>query len=250
MRKLIIGSFIAIALVFSFACGNAFAQSSKVSVISNGLSIIPASSTENTTSSEDASNFQTIMTTYIKTPKDKGICFDVAIQSGIVTYTQVKSKGKTDENLDTSMANGRIKIRVKISDEDGNFLGYASPSEDGHGDGVTFSYRMQEMSAQFQGNLLNCIQEDGTIDLGDGTCLDYEMVSLLLSTLEANAFNFYYGDTVAGVYKIEVEASCETAAEFQNGNAHADAFVGLGSMCVDTVRLVKGSDGKTIIDIN
>ena len=58
MRKLIIGSFIAIALVFSFACGNAFAQSSKASVVSNGLSIIPASSTENTTSSEDASNFQ------------------------------------------------------------------------------------------------------------------------------------------------------------------------------------------------
>ena len=246
MKKLIIGSFIAIALVFTFACGNAFAQSSKTSVISNGLSIIPASTTENTTSSASAPAFQTIMTTYVKTPKDKGICFDVAIQSGIVTYTQVKSKRST---LDTSMAQARIKIRVKLSDKDGTFIGYAKPSADLDGDGVTYSYRMQEMTAKFQGDLLECIQNDGTIAIDD-TCLTEEMVSLLLSTLEANAFNFYYGDTYSGIYKVEVEALCETSAEFEAGDAYAEAFVGLGSMCVDTVRLVKGADSETVIDLN
>ena len=49
---------------------------------------------------------------------------------------------------------------------------------------------------------------------------------------------------------MEVEALCETSAEFEAGDAYAEAFVGLGSMCVDTVRLVKGADSETVIVLN
>jgi hypothetical protein len=43
---------------------------------------------------------------------------------------------------------------------------------------------------------------------------------------------------------------CETSASFQAGNAYAEAFVGLGSMCVENVRLVKGVESETVIDLN
>ena len=73
------------------------------------------------------------------------------------------------------------------------------------------------------------------------------MVSLLLDTLTANAFNFYYGPTDAGVYRIEVQARAQASAQifgladYTGGGAEGEAFVGLGSMFVETVRLIHGS---------
>ena len=70
------------------------------------------------------------------------------------------------------------------------------------------------------------------------------MVSLLLDTLTANAFNFNYGPTDVGVYKIEVQARAQASAEIfstTGGEATGEAYVGLGSMFVETVRLIHGS---------
>ena len=67
------------------------------------------------------------------------------------------------------------------------------------------------------------------------------MVNLLLDTLTANAFNFYYGPTDAGVCKIEVQARAQASAEIfstTGGEATEEAYVGLGSMFVETVRLI------------
>ena len=99
--------------------------------------------------------------------------------------------------------------------------------------------------ATFQGLIEDCIAEDGTISLTD-ECLQPEEVSLLLDTLNANAFNFFLANVVPGVHHIEVEAKAETDGELfgtRNGDYDAEAFVGLGAMHVDETRLIKGADG-------
>jgi hypothetical protein len=72
-----------------------------------------------------------------------------------------------------------------------------------------------------------------------------EGVRIMLDTLEANAFNFYYGLTDSGVYHIEAQAKLVTKTETsENGVATAKTLVGLGSMFVENVRLVKAQVGK------
>ncbi len=245
MKKLLISSIVAAALVLSFANMNVFAQSSKSGIGSNTLTQINPVSSSDTTSSADP--WKTIMSAYLRTPNDKGIALDVALQCGIHTYTQVKSKGK---DIDTATAAAGVHVRVRVTDEFGN-VGFAQPSEgtDDFGPtGVTYNSRFQEMSAEFQGIIEDCIDPDtGTISITD-SCLDYEMVSLLLETLEANAFNFYYGLTDSGVYLIEVQTKLVATSSSGNGAANASAYVGLGSMFVEEVRLVKGTtyDGEVL----
>jgi len=242
--------------------------------------------------------WQTILTTYIKTPNQKELAFDVALQCGLITDTTVKSKGG---EKDISSAEGSISVRVMVTDSDGN-VRYARPLEEGNSDlGVTYCDRFQQLDASFAG--LNCYAgppvvfgfcdttagkcisgkvgadctdnaecnmvggvegtcEEGTCtegklgyscevdddcDLAPGEvfCLDPEELRLLLETLNANAFNFLLSNVAPGVQKIEVQARAKADVDISGtklGEARAEAFVGLGSMLVETVRLIKGAE--------
>ncbi len=256
MKKLLISSIVAAALVLSFVNVNTFAAnvpSSKACVAGGTLTALrhalasvdgtTATSPEDLTATDDT-EWVTVMKNYIKVPNDKGLSFDVAIQTGLITFTGVKSR---HGNKETANASGRISVRVMLTDED-DIVHFASPSEgvDALGDkGVTYNYRFQELSATFQGL---CIDETGTIivDGGGNLDCDYEAVSLLLETLTANSFNFYYGATDSGVYKIEVQARAQADAEVfgveTQSSAEGEAFVGLGSMLVETVRLIHDAE--------
>ena len=109
--------------------------------------------------------------------------------------------------------------------------------------GVTYCSRLQSLAATFQGDLLNCITAEGTIDLGDESCLTEESVELTLQTLAAHAFNFYSMDMKQGVYDITVWANAEckdgedaVACDPVVDGADARAWIGMGSMVVDEVR--------------
>ncbi len=252
MKKLLISSIVAAALVLSFANVNVFAQSAKAAIGNNDLKIVADSSTINTTSSSSSdSDWFQIMAANIKTANDKGFAFDIALQCGIYTDTTVKSKGG---NKDASSAEGRVLVRVQVTDPDG-IVGYAQPSADidaAANSGVTYNYRKQLVEAEFQGI---CIDEvpvldpetglpTGEVELvlrGSLADCDYETVRVMLDTLQANAFNFYYGLTDSGVYNVSVQAKLITETSSGNGLASAKALVGLGSMFVENVRLVKGS---------
>ncbi len=246
MKKLFISSIIAVAIAISFANVNVFAQSSKGAIGNTNLMIVPDSSTVTTTSSDvtDTGWFE-IMTANIKTANDKGFAFDVALQTAITTDTTVKSKGG---NKDSSSASGRVLVRVQVTDPDGN-VGYAQPSADldaRANSGVTYDYRLQLLEAKFQGICIDEVidPETGEVSLvlrGSFDECDYEEVRLMLDTLQANAFNFYYGLTDSGVYHVEVQAKLVTETSSGTGLASAKALVGLGSMFVESVRLVKGS---------
>lgn len=218
---------------------------SKATVAMGGLTPLAKATEDARILSDDgtyATPWTTVLASYIKTANQKELAFDVAIQCGLVTYTAVKSKGG---KMDGATAEGNVAIRVKVTDEDGN-VRYAGPGEGGvPSNGVTYCHRTQTLTATFQGLIEDCIAEDGTISLTD-ECLQPEEVSLLLDTLNANAFNFFLANVVPGIHHIEVEAKAETDGELfgtRNGDYAAEAFVGLGAMHVDETRLIKGEDG-------
>jgi hypothetical protein len=198
--------------------------------------------------------YLTIMQNYIKMADQKDLYFVVALQCGLVTDTTVRSGGGT---RDSSSAQGSITVRVKATNLNTGEVRYAEPSEAGTSDdggprGVTYCFRLQQLEARFAG--LNC-----SVDLnpesptyGMVTCTDPEELRLLLETLNANSFNFYLAEAVSGVHQIEVQARAEASVALGGGGlgeAGADAFVGLGSMVAESVRLIKSDEVPSIVEL-
>jgi hypothetical protein len=186
--------------------------------------------------------YVTVMQASIKTSEQKDLSADVAIQCGIDTDTTVRSKNAT---VDTATAKGAVSMRVKATHQASGAVRYFLPSEngtapDGSPLGVTYCSRLQQLTAQFSG--LNC-----TADLTTGvvTCADPEELGLILKTLSANSFNYLLPNASTGVWNIEVQARANSSASLGGsglGSASANAFVGLGSTRIESLRLIKNAD--------
>lgn len=207
--------------------------------------------------------FVNVMSSFIKTPNGKELTFDVSLQCGLVTFTQVKNVTTTGGSL-TSVAEGqgRIQVRVKVTEVDNNgneFDGgevwYAYPQNDGTnplagdpppaGDngaaGVTFCHRFQQLSLTTRE--LTCT--DGDDENDDAQC--EVTIGLLLRTLDAHSFNYALSNLPSGPKKIEVQARATAAANIfgdtgSDGSAKGEAFVGVGSTVVETGRAVNSYD--------
>ncbi len=108
------------------------------------------------------------------------------------------------------------------------------------------------------GDVNTCVAADfevvGTclIELEDGAivlvvdCLTPEELRLVTGSMTANAFNFlYHNAQESSVHTITVIAWLDTGAALGGtalGSAGARATIGLGSMMVETVRLIRGAD--------
>ena len=122
---------------------------------------------------------------------------------------------------------------------------YFEPSESGSG--VTFCSRFQQLDAKFAG--LNCI---ANLTTGVVTCEDPEELRLLLETMNANAFNYLLPDVTPGVWKIEVQAKAKANVALAGsglGSAGAEAFIGLGSTRIESLRLVKDMSIEPIVEL-
>lgn len=239
-----------LALVVILTAGTAYAQSSKAAWRFNEVIGLSA----NTGGVKDT-GWKDILTTHIKTPNGKELAIGASLQCGIVTDTTVRSK---DGALDSAAARAKIAVRVKIVQPDGSVV-YAEPDAGASlqgmdpslpvtlaEDGVTYCDRYQMLAARFSG--LNC-----TADLTTGaiTCADPEELRLLLSSLNANHFNFLFANAIPGVQTVTVQARAQAGSALggtQLGAAGAEAFVGAGALSVETIRLVKDADGTT--DLN
>ena len=244
----------ALATLVCVMAPNAHAQSSKAAWRFEELVALPHAVADTDPGSPAPTGFDTgwvsILTTHIKTPNAKELAIGVSLQCGIVTDTTVRSKGG---ELDSAAAQGRIKVRVKITQPDGSVV-YAEPDNGADlsgtlltpGPGVTYCDRYQKLAARFAG--LNC-----TADLVTGavTCVDPEELQLILKTLNAHHFNFLHANAVPGVQRVEVQARAQSAVELGGtrlGAAGAEAFAGAGALSVETIRLVKDADGVTDLD--
>ena len=174
-----------------------------------------------------------ILSQAIKTPNGKGLFIDVSLECGLVTDTLVQSK---KGNKTTAKAEASVMVWVTVDGE------YADP---GH---VTFCKRTQELTATFSGLLSACVDPmTGIIDPNCVAILEPEEVGLLLDTMTANSFNFYYGVELSGVHTVDVWAQIGTPVSVIGLDpgasfAEAEALIGKGSVTIDLVRLIKDED--------
>lgn len=243
MKKL--GLVLAAAAMVAFA-GNAWAEPAAQVTWAMGdlvaLGSAEADADSGTQADADDTGWVTVLRTFIKTPNRKELAFDMALQCGLVTQTQVKSKGG---DKGTSNAEGTIRVRIKVTGDEGER--FAGPNEADDTDlGVTYCNRFQQLEGTFAG--LNCTADSET---GVVTCEDPESVNLILETLTANAFNFLLANVSSGTHMIEVQARAQASANVFTdgaededfGTAHAEAFVGLGALDARIIRLVQDADG-------
>jgi len=69
-----------------------------------------------------------------------------------------------------------------------------------------------------------------------------EEIGLFIATMSANSFNFIVDDLDAGMHTVRVWAKCVTYAGTSKGSAEAKAAIGLGSVTIEEVSMVKDED--------
>ena len=218
MKRFMIGILVMVVLM-TFGFSNAFAgPSAKATAKVGDINIIDATDL----------GWKTIMKNTIKTANQKDLFIDVSLECGLYTHTLVKSKGGVK---DTSSAEAKIKVRVKIDDE----LAYPG--------NVVFAERYQELSATLEGQIAECltVDVDGNVTLDD-ECVTPEEIELILDTMNANSFNFILDDLSAGDHVIKVQAKITSDTDVDTGAANAWATIGKGSVTVEEVRLIKDED--------
>jgi hypothetical protein len=191
------------------------------------------------------SDWRTILRQQIKLANQKDLFMGASLQCGIVTDSTVKS---LNGSLDSAEARATIRVRIKITAPNGS-VSYAQPATGVDAtntvtDGIVFCDRVQTLVAKFSG--LNCSADLAT---GAVTCTDPEQLQLILKSLNANAFNFVAANLVSGVHTIEVQgrSTANTGTTGSGGSlAAANAFIGAGSVAVESVRMVRGNDGTTL----
>ena len=95
---------------------------------------------------------------------------------------------------------------------------------------IIYNGRAQILSAELQGIL------------ADGMVVDDEEIGLFIATMSANSFNFIVDDLDDGMHTVEVWVKCVTYAGTSKGSAEAMAAIGLGSVTIEEVRMVKDED--------
>jgi len=170
-------------------------------------------------------DWQTVMSSVIKTSSQKELLMNVAMECGLFTKTLVKSKTGTS---DSSSANAMVKVRVLV---DGVL---AAPGD------VTFCRRSQELTAVFGGILQSCqdLNLDGIISSEECTFTDEEL-TLVQDTMNANGFNFILGNVGSGAHRVDVQVSVQSGGSSQTGSFDAYATVGKGSVSIEEIRLSK-----------
>ena len=220
MKKLIaIG--LAVVLVLTLGVGAVFAQGDENPNASAKATaqIAEVHVLSQTIGDPNSSGWTLILDQTIKTANDKDLFIDASLLSGLYTKTNVKSKGGVK---DTSSALAVVWLKVEVDGES------AFPGA------IVYNARYQELSATLQ----------GIIDITADPLIitDPEEIELIIATASANSFNFIVPDLDAGMHDVEVWAKCSTEADSMEGNAKAIAVIGLGSVTVEEVRMVRGED--------
>ena len=246
MKKLILIA-LAVVLVVALGAGAVWASNSQpASKATAAVGYI------NVLNSESLSE-QTILSQEIKIPGNKKDLFvDVSLETGLYTDTLVKSKGGIP---DESSAWARLEVMVQATPIDKNgdpiglaiiahpnvIVGYDNGDPVYNGGWVTFDYRMQYLSATLQGIIdfsqLQCGEFGCTLPL-EG--LTEEEIQLVLDTMAAHSFNFILPDLPVATYLVEVRAKIDSDTSKIKGSAEANATIGLGSVTIEAVRMIRG----------
>ena len=200
--------------------------SSKAVAAINAVSVsCPSSST--TTKTSCSTGWVNVMSAQIKTSNVADLFVSPSLVTGLFTSTQVKGNGSGSTSSATSM--GGVQVRVLLDGQAG------SAYPDTSGDGVTFDQRIQTLTANLGFILTQCIASGGI-----GCELTPEQITLVLDTTSAHTFNFILVNVGTGVHTVTVQArvNSDSTNVTNGGVAVSNAMYGLGSLTVDSVRLV------------
>ncbi len=178
----------------------------------------------------------------IHTSSQKDLIFGVSFECGLYTKTTVRSKAGI---TDTEFASAGVRVRVVVDPGTPNER-IAEPGSDPNNDaiddtGITYCQRKQTLSATLQGIIGNlaCFPDGVFNPNAPGCVLTEEDITLILETLDANAFFYVLDQLGSGDHNVVVQARIDTAVS--SNDAQAKALIGRGSVTVEEVRLVKGA---------
>ena len=175
----------------------------------------------------DPAHWECILTQTIHTANDKDLFIDASLLSGLYTGTEVKSKGSKE----TSAAAGAVLLAVTVDFDQADHSGMAWPGP------IIYNARAQVLTAKLQGIIDSVYPDTGAL-----TITEPEEIGVFIGTMSANSFNWIVEDLDSGMHTVEVWAKVVTYAGTTNGSAEAVAAIGLGSMTVEEVRMVKNED--------
>ncbi|MGI9102108.1 MAG: hypothetical protein ACR2IF_06655 [Terriglobales bacterium] len=235
-----------------------FAQSSKATAAINtavGCTLSTASSPADATLPQNchdifsgaatevtADNFATIMSATIKVSNSQSLFVSPSLVAGLYTNTKVKtSTGSTSSAVAaggvylraivTNAATGQTTIGYPVAVCNTDILGCHA---DANGNfGVTLDSRIQTLTQ----SISDCIVT--ITGGGSGTCTFDLTTDLILQTTSAHTFNFIFPNVGVGNYTIKIQAAVNSDAQVSgSGSAAGAAAYGLGSLTVESVRLV------------
>jgi hypothetical protein len=156
--------------------------------------------------------------------------------TGLYTSTQVKGNGTGSTSSATAM--GSVEVRVVLDptfDSNGNLVSGTFAQPDKTGSGVIFDQRVQTLTANLGYIFTDCFAQGGT----DCT-LTPEQITLALDTTSAHSFNFILLNVGTGTHKVALQAriASNSANTSGGGVAISNALYGLGSLTIESVRLV------------
>src|SRR6266581_7232173 len=228
MTKVKNSQFMVAMLALSLAAVSGYAQSqpsAKATAKVSNITLVDWTTASTT-------GWQTLLENTIKTANMKDLFISASFEVGLYTDTLVKSKNMV---TDTSTADAAVRVRVLL---DGNVVKPVEPGE------VTYGRRKQTLSATLEGAIGTCLvfnPTNGTVSV-DESCVQPEIIQLILETMDAASFNFVAADVPQGVHTISVQAAIENSTTAQLGSATAKALVGKGAVTIESVRLIKNED--------
>jgi len=211
-----------------------------------------------------ADNYAPIMDAVIKLSNSQSLFVGASEVTGLYTNTSVTTHGNQQS---TATAEGGVYLRAVACPYTGSGntanLGYCVPFLAGPavstavnfgfpgascpasvnlpttlgcapGQGVVLDQRLQSLTS----SVSNCIVTVGT---SSGTCSFDQTISLLLDTTSAHTMNFIFPNLSVGSWVVEIQAAVNANATVSGGSgttAIGGAAYGLGSMTVDSVRLI------------
>ena len=190
-------------------------------------------------------NFVTVMSSPMKVSNSQSLFVSPSLVTGLYTNTTTRTKtGSTS----SAAAEGGVFMRAILSDVNGIVVQIADPvaictndilgchATPGGVYGVVLDQRVQTLSQSISECVVTVVVGGIT---GSGTCTFDVTTQLILDTTSAHTFNFIFPNVGVGNYVVGIQVAVDSNAVVSgSGTAVGAAAFGLGSLTVESVRLV------------
>lgn len=151
----------------------------------------------------------------------KEVLVGVSGQVNLLTFTQ--AKGKNDGGTATSIAQGEVKLDLKVVPE-GTVDPCTTADNSAHPGPITFASRYQKLTVDVSLDVVGAIPEVCDAQcIADNLGIDgYVAVGLTLDTTAAHHFNFVADDLTSGWYDVVACYDLTALAEVAGANIDAD----------------------------